>query len=72
MSATYPVERGACDSRYCPYCNTCPLDGISDEHVIPEAIGGDRRTVIGVCVRCNSNAGATVDALIARHSWYAG
>lgn len=69
MPETYAVEPGACDNRYCPYCNACPLDRITDEHVIPQCIGGDQRTVIGVCKRCNSEAGDCVDAWVGRHSW---
>src|SRR6266849_6117506 len=66
---TYPVDRGACDDRYCPYCNSCPLDGVTDEHVYPQSIGGDGRTVIGVCKRCNNKAGANVDVWVSRQSW---
>lgn len=69
MSATFDVEREACDERYCPYCNGYPLDDMTDEHVFPQSIGGDGRTVIRVCVRCNSRAGHTVDPFISKHSW---
>jgi hypothetical protein len=42
---------------------------MTDEHVFPQSIGGDGRTVIRVCSRCNSKAGYTVDPFISKHSW---
>jgi HNH endonuclease len=68
VSETFLVDRGACDDKYCPYCNTCPLDGITDEHVIPQSIGGSGRSVIGICSRCNSNAGNMLDTRVSKHS----
>jgi hypothetical protein len=69
MSGRFPVERGDGDNRYCPYCNSCPLDDLTDEHVFTQSIGGDGRNVIRVCVRCNSTAGSAADASVSRHSW---
>jgi hypothetical protein len=45
------------------------LDALTEEHVIPQSIGGDARTVIKVCARCNSLAGNTVDSWVSKHSW---
>src|SRR5438876_7397452 len=69
LIATFDVKQGDTDERYCPYCNSCPLDGMSDEHVFPRSIGGDNRTVIQVCRRCNSTVGHTVDSFVSKHSW---
>jgi HNH endonuclease len=68
MSTTFPVQPGACDDCYCPYCNGYALDDMTDEHVIPRAIGGDHQTVIRTCRRCNNDAGSKLDTLICRHS----
>jgi hypothetical protein len=56
------------DDRYCPYCNLESSHPLTDEHVIPQCIGGDRRTVIRVCQPCNSNAGTRIDSQISRFS----
>ncbi len=42
---------------------------MTDEHVFPQSIGGDSRTVIRVCATCNSTGGHIVDSFVSRHSW---
>src|SRR5262249_24869043 len=68
---TYEVERGKSDARYSPYCNGYPFDeaNMTDEHVIPQSMGGDRRTVIRTCKGCNSKTGHVVDDSISRYSF---
>lgn len=52
---------------YCPYCNKDhSLQFMTDEHVIPDCINGDRRTVIGACKKCNSRAGELLDPLLCK------
>jgi len=56
----------------CPLCK-CPIEPANDteEHIIPQAIGG-RRTVTGfICVACNNATGATWDkALFEELRWF--
>src|SRR5438309_9449900 len=68
---TYPVTFDQpTEVDYCPYCNNrFPLDWMSDEHVIPEVIGGDQRSVIQARKPCNNYMGARVDSALARHSY---
>lgn len=54
---------------YCPYCNTTAAVELTDEHVVPESIGGDSRTVIRVCKPCNNTIGGNVDALLSGDGW---
>jgi hypothetical protein len=56
--------------KYCPYCNNTNSIQLTDEHVIPEAIGGDQRTVIKACVDCNSKVGEKIDTLLSRDGWF--
>ncbi|MCB9076639.1 MAG: hypothetical protein H6631_03555 [Anaerolineaceae bacterium] len=42
---------------------------MSDEDVIPQSIGGDKRTIIRTHKSCNENAGKTIDTLIASDVW---
>ena len=54
---------------YCPYCNQYDCEVMSDEHVIPESIGGDDRTVIRVCKSCNDRAGNQLDPQLSSDGW---
>ena len=66
LDETFTVQPAKLDGRYCPYCNRFPILDMTDEHVYPQSIGGDSRTVIRVCSDCNSRAGQKVDASISR------
>jgi hypothetical protein len=68
MVEIFPVELVPGEAAYCPYCDGFPLQDMRDEHVFPQSIGGDSRTVIRVCFDCNSNAGSRIDSLLSRHS----
>ena len=52
------------------YCIICHQDNqeLSDEHVIPEAIGGYYH-IYNVCKDCNSKLGDHVDKLLLNH-WF--
>jgi hypothetical protein len=49
---------------YCIYCNLDHSNEVpfSDEHIIPQAIGGTRAWIIPVCVKSNSKLGHDVDS----------
>jgi HNH endonuclease len=53
-----------------PQCMVCETEitaeNDSDEHLIPEAIGGRRKIRSFICRTCNAAAGETWDAEIAR------
>jgi HNH endonuclease len=54
---------------YCPYCNATDAVDLTDEHVIPESIGGDSRTLIRVCKPCNNSVGRDVDTMLSSNGW---
>lgn len=54
---------------YCPYCSNSNAVDLTDEHVIPQAIGGDSRTLIRVCKPCNSRIGRDIDAKLSGDGW---
>lgn len=56
-------------SNYCPYCNLHNCADMTDEHVIPQSIGGDERTIIRVCKPCNNKVGHTIDTLLSSDGW---
>jgi hypothetical protein len=60
--------RDRTENDYCPYCNgRFPKSEMSEEHVIPQSIGGDSRHAIPACGPCNSFCGKHVDTLLSRH-----
>ena len=48
---------------YCVYCNEDhdPAEKFSDEHIIPEALGGTKAFAIRVCERINNTVGNEID-----------
>src|SRR5206468_10161104 len=54
---------------YCPYCNLLCPNQLTEEHVIPQCIGGSDSTTIWVCQKCNSSMGSKVDPLLTRHAF---
>src|SRR5690348_13782951 len=55
---------------YCPYCNQWhPPENMSEEHIIPRAIGGPDMLTISVCKPCNDRMGRTLDSRLDRHGW---
>lgn len=54
---------------YCPYCNSVGALEMTDEHIVPQSIGGDSRTVIRVCKTCNNTIGCVVDTFLSSDSW---
>jgi len=54
---------------FCPYCGSRDCGEMTDEHVIPLAVGGRPEFVIPVCVECNSRCGHDLDAGLARHTF---
>lgn len=63
MKATVPTS----DSIYCPYTNRMlPTDQVSDEHIVPLALGGANAFLLPVCRRFNSEVGSSIDGAIAK------
>ncbi len=59
-------DPGKPDPDYCVYCNQrFPQEQMTEEHVIPECVGG-ARLKIPACAKCNNRMGATIDILLAR------
>jgi len=54
---------------YCPYCNSHEVDELTTEHVIPQSIGGDSRTLIEVCRSCNNEVGTRIDSMLSGNEW---
>ena len=54
---------------YCPYCNLLCPNQLTEEHVIPQCIGGSDNTTIWVCKKCNNYMGSKVDTLLMRHAF---
>jgi len=52
---------------YCVYCNKHHRGKISEEHFIPQLIGGAECPTILVCERCNSRLGSTTDTLLGHY-----
>jgi len=48
---------------YCVYCNEDhdPAEKFSDEHIIPEALGGTKAFAIRVCEKINNTVGNEID-----------
>jgi hypothetical protein len=62
-----PKDRVSLSNDYCPYCNLDDRKEMTDEHVIPEEIGGRADFTIRVCKRCNNQLGTRVDSKLTRH-----
>jgi hypothetical protein len=57
--------------QFCYYCNTClSLENSSEEHVIPNSIGGRLRNKDLLCKNCNSVLGQTIDAQFANKTHF--
>jgi hypothetical protein len=52
------------DDSYCPYCNSDKKPAMTDEHIIPQSIGGAEGPRIRVCKDCNDITGGRIDTLI--------
>lgn len=54
---------------YCAYCNDrYPIEKMTKEHVIPQAINGDNEPIIPACQPCNNKMGHEVDTKLSNHS----
>ena len=60
-------RRFAANNKYCPYCNNTYKE-MTDEHIIPQSIGGHHWCLIRVCKKCNSNVGSHIDILLSQHA----
>ena len=49
---------------YCPFCNTTKVTKFTDEHFIPQVIGGPNTPTLSICSDCNSRFGSKVDVLL--------
>jgi len=54
-------------NKYCVYCNTDGHSDLTEEHFIPQLIGGSECPVIFACKECNSRLGSQTDTLLGHY-----